>query len=511
MKLLIVDDEKQILNGLANGINWESIEIDNILTAENGLSGLEKFKKERPEIILTDIRMAGMNGIELAKNIRKEDKFAKIIILSGYSEFSYAKEAFKAGVVDYLLKPVDIPELLNKVKETKKEIENNLEYRKANLKKIFEKQTELSASEIEFCAKFFKEEFDGFLNIILIEIDLLKENIDENKKIILLSEIKKVLNMYGWKILWDNPAGVVAINKDISESRIENKIERFKSHFRNLNNEMENRLGMTFSFAVSRTGKIEELNKLYQNVENRMQQRFYMYKRSFITEDNDNEKLKKSFFFCDNKLLNHIENFDYEFCSEYITNIFDNLKQQQIIDRNYIIDISGQIINLLLNTFIKMGINVVSISKTNEISFIVPSELFLESYKDWLLDIYNIMIEKGKEKSGKKYSNIVLKATEYIEKHYKNDISLSDVADYVGRSKNYFCHIFKEEMKLSFIDYQNNFRIEKAKSFLRDTDYPIARIAENVGFTDYKYFSKMFKKITNLTPSLYRSSFYKND
>ncbi len=122
MKLLIADDDRQIRNGLAEGIDWQSQGIDIVLTAADGLEALQLFDRENPEIVLTDIRMPGLDGIELSREIQQRSNTTSVIILSGYSDFEYARQAMRYGVQDYLLKPVEIEELLRVVQAAKDRI-----------------------------------------------------------------------------------------------------------------------------------------------------------------------------------------------------------------------------------------------------------------------------------------------------------------------------------------------------------------------------------------------------
>ena len=117
MKLLIADDEIQVRKGLAEAIDWSQCGINTVLTAANGVEALDICKIQRPEVVLTDIRMPGCDGLQLAKEIINLYALVRVIILSGYSEFKYAQQAVKIGVKDFLLKPIDIDELIQVVSE----------------------------------------------------------------------------------------------------------------------------------------------------------------------------------------------------------------------------------------------------------------------------------------------------------------------------------------------------------------------------------------------------------
>ncbi|MBO5160289.1 MAG: response regulator [Lachnospiraceae bacterium] len=132
MKLLIVDDEIQIRNGLQEGLPWDEIGFEEVYTAQNGIEALEICNQYKPEVVITDIQLPGMSGLTLGKNIKSSYEPVEVILLSGYSEFEYAKEAIAIGVFRYLLKPIRVSELIECVKGALEKIE---EYEKENLVK----------------------------------------------------------------------------------------------------------------------------------------------------------------------------------------------------------------------------------------------------------------------------------------------------------------------------------------------------------------------------------------
>lgn len=127
MKILIADDERYIRNGIANSIEWGELGISEVLLAEDGLQALEICRIERPCLLITDIRMPGMTGLELASAAVHQYQVQKVIILSGYSEFTYAKEAVRLGVEEYLVKPVDLEQLTGLIRKCVFEISGSLE------------------------------------------------------------------------------------------------------------------------------------------------------------------------------------------------------------------------------------------------------------------------------------------------------------------------------------------------------------------------------------------------
>ena len=130
VKLLIADDDLQIRIGLKEGIDWGILKINEVLVAKNGIEALKLYEENLPQIVITDIRMPGLDGLELSREIRKFSELTKIIIISGYSEFEYAKRAIHLGVADYLLKPVKIAQLRKLIVSIRDEVIEAMKKRK---------------------------------------------------------------------------------------------------------------------------------------------------------------------------------------------------------------------------------------------------------------------------------------------------------------------------------------------------------------------------------------------
>jgi len=139
LKAILIDDEPIILEGLQKIIDWKALGFEIIATAQDGIEGLEKIKKFKPEVALVDIRIPGIDGLLLIKKLKEEGVNTKVIILSGYSEFEYAKEAIELGVESYLLKPVDPHMLEQKLEKVKQKISQEIELQKVVRKSVWKK------------------------------------------------------------------------------------------------------------------------------------------------------------------------------------------------------------------------------------------------------------------------------------------------------------------------------------------------------------------------------------
>jgi len=348
IKVVIVDDEKMIRDGLAYTMPWDEMGIEVAGTACDGEAALELIREKKPQMVLTDIRMPIMDGLQLLKAIKEEIPSIKVIILSGYDEFSYAQQALKYGASDYLIKPVDAMEL----------------------RKVMEKL------------------IDSFHEEILEDLP----------KLDLQKEIQNAVEPY-----------ITAI-----------------------------RLGNLQS-ALASLDKIFEIQTFREPLDKR-------HKKQVV---------------------------------EIVDRVFRFLKEDgvELEDRVHM-------------EFLNSCRSLVSITEAEEL-------------KKWLYRFTEKIAALVEEKKDGSYRLVIKKAVEYIENHYNEDLSVKEVAEAVHLNPNYFSHLFKKIRKESFTDYLNRVRVEKAKKLMAENIYKLYEVSDMVGYSDYKYFSSVFKKIVGVSPTEY--------
>lgn len=164
-----------------------------------------------------------------------------------------------------------------------------------------------------------------------------------------------------------------------------------------------------------------------------------------------------------------------------------------------------QLKNLLLQTMLNKGIDLEGIFEHNQ-SLLneIPEFFTLKEYETWIENLYQVILDGLSKLTGKQHSRLVLQAVDYISQNYAKSINLEMTAEYVSKSKNYFSYLFKKELGISFVEYLNQVRVEAAKKLLDTTDEKTYEISEKVGYSDYKYFSSVFKKITGVSPAQYK-------
>ena len=524
MKLLIADDDKQIREGIKHGIKWDEIGIINVYTASNGIEAYELFIKYCPEIIITDIRMPGMDGLELFKRIREKSMQSKVIILSAYSDFDYVKKALQYGALDYELKPVKVKNLINLVKNAKIDIikERNSKIEIQKLKESYKAEfisglltNKLTDRNIilDGFLQYFNIEMRGFLMCIILEIDdyqnysTAKSN-DEKK------EVSSFITSYARENFIDYLGGLVIENGEkqiliicktggsgINDDFIKDK---FYSFFYDLKEQLSFKYNVSVSSGVSNCGSVTDFYNIYYESVRALKSKLYKGKGSIniFTEESKINNYDVINIIDEREIRQLITHIDINSLCSKISDEFSKVKENKCNEKNYIVRLSIDFLNLLLRTLKDNAVNISEFFEDSILNDImnIPEYDTIDEYCDKVLSVYRYILTNLKGLNGIK-NPLVIKALQYIHKNYNKDFNLNELAYYVGRTPNYVSHIFKKEVGMSYSDYRNNVRINKAKNLIRNTTLSISEIAEKVGFQDYSYFCQRFKKIEYIAPS----------
>lgn len=510
-KLLLVDDEEWILDGLKLILPWNDMGIYLTECAFNGLEAIKIIEKEQPSIILTDIRMPITDGLELAKYVFENNIEAEVIIISGYSDFEYARQAVAYNVSAYLTKPIDCEELTFTIENIIKKVQKRRE--QAHIVSRFEEMESNQRLSKLYLSKTEKESIIEEENIYWICVFCVTELYAKDPKISDSSShflhLVKKSEWCGNKGLYfrnsTNPNHYIFIanfNKSIPYKIQYNKIlQEFDKLLFNIKKEMyiEGSIG---------------ISDPYTNTN----QSFKAYlQASFITE-NIVSDTKCSI------ISNEIFETNYQ-----NTNILnENIRQlAEAIENGYRED-TGKILDTLTNYLIRHSLITIRINIQEVI--IVLSSLMMKyngsmyelnrEYADvfrqiWHVDSGEKIIELGtllveavfdyiqSEKNGKKES-LFMQIKRYIDDYYYEPITLNDMAKKYFMNVTYFSRKFKHEIGVNFNDYVRNIRLQKAAELLLNTDLKVYEIAQKVGFDNENYFMKKFREEYGITPSLYR-------
>jgi two-component system response regulator YesN len=473
-KILIVDDEKINRAGMKKILNAtfpESL----ISEAKNGKAALEIIEIDKPDIVITDIRMPVMDGIELMHTIAKMKIPPQIIVLSGYDDFAYAREALQAKAVSYLLKPVDKYELI------------------ASIQKVL--------ANMKIQQKLVKEQS---IEKIYTEGRVIKSLVDDNC-VIEKNFCCVLMAGRNRKVVMDSLEDASSFY--IVEQKNDYTILVFPPHlFQNLE---ERATGLGCMLCVSEEGSsIINIKTLARHA----------IMASFSRFGVCNENQKKTFYFTD---IPH--DIDYALMDKKIGKLSSVLETAEITTlTNAVEDLfffqkeeQPQIAGLLNYLFDKFSVEFIRRfwELTDSDVYLHVKSLMLENFvlfqsiSEWkqnTLD-YILYLNTILRKDSGEYP-FITKALAYINANYMKNINMTTVANYVSINYTYFSEKFKEHNGINFNEYLKKMRIEKACQLLEKGCFKIFEVSERCGFSDTKYFMKIFKEEKGLSPSEYKKN-----
>ncbi|MDU7147828.1 MAG: response regulator [Clostridium sp.] len=499
-KVLIVDDEPFIRLGLRKMVNWEEEGFTIVGEARNGIEALNLINTESIDLVITDISMPKMDGISFINELRKYDKKTKIVFLTGYKEFEYAKQGIRLGVKEYLLKPINPNELLSLIRNVKEILDEELKIEKA-LDEVNNKDLidiiQGKSQDINIINKYFTKEY---VNVSKVEI----ENFDD------IAE--------AW----------------IKSGQYYNKIKGIKDNIENiLENEcifLEGELGNYYLVIQDNKDNIDILEKLKiinniklpDNIKLKIIigkwvrcDKIYLSYKTMRNKTKENElnqiKSNKKAIGINEVLSKETERILIDYVIEGNPKVFEVVEFIVNNINNKEADI--YIVSLALQNLVEKMLNKIK----NEYGYL--NKLFLyDNYDEFYKKKYdtNEMIIKDFEEIISEFLNlfgnfkvaykgvIIRQACQYVVKNIDNDVSLSHVSNELNISKNYFCALFKNETGENFLTFVTRTKMERAKILLKNDNMKVYEVCDYLGYNDTTYFTRIFKKYSNMTPYEYK-------
>lgn len=531
LKILLVDDEPIITRGLTKLINWEEAGFIIIGTPDNAADAAEIVKSDKPDVIITDLHMPVTSGIDFIKSISESGLDIKLIVLSGYGEFEYAREAFRHGVVEYLLKPVTRQRLI----EVLKNVSDTIYEERSFNDKLAVLKAQLSESMPLLKQKFLLDVLKGDISD---ECDILKkaefldmnlagngyvvfalsiDNIDSNE---IFSQKKDIVLL---KFAAENIAAETIGNKFKSylvESGdtlfilliLDNENFPVKELF-DAASEIKDNLYLHLK-ALTSIG----ISRLYANIG---------YAAKAFTEAIYALKLR---YTLGQGNIIHINSFieQQEFKYEYPFDAEKKVIESIIFDAN--VD-TAKLTSILLKSFLEASGEKADIlysfcqeflvqlrrslrgfgeNPENILPYIGTAENLLSRYKTeselyvWLKETISTVAKHVSGKRKAREFDVIQEAKNYIDSNFSEDLSLGRVASKVYMSPTYFSAQFKSKTGENFSDYLTRVRMEYAAKKLSDSSFKTYEIAGTFGYKNPRYFSEAFKKYYGMTPSEYR-------
>ena len=541
LKIFLAEDEVIVRETIKRMIPWEELGFELVGEAADGEMALPLLIRQKPDLLITDIKMPFMDGLTLAKLAKKELPELKIVILSGYDDFNYAKQAINIGVEDYLLKPITKNALIERLSE----IRSRYEHEKTQ-KEYYEKfQREMQAYEKNSSRDFFEALVRGSMDMMEVykKAEKLGVDIVAEAYNILIFTMNSEEDFSGQKegySEWEaeslemleeffsgHPSAMLFRSNIFSYGvLLKGQKESIKEITKECVGKIQGILNRKESkrewfLAVGQpVERLSQIKKSYHTASRAFSQRYLyvenilyydememMEHRSGQADTNDNAYLKK----VDVNALNpailqkFLSNGIQEETENFVKDYFYAIGQEpmeSLVFRNYVIlNVRFSVI-----TFLKgLGCDTEGMEPENTEEILVESGKNIENAIAYAEKMISRAITIRDQNSGNKNRSILKTAVDFIDEHYMDeDISLNTAANVANVSSNHFSALFSQNMGQTFIEYLTSLRMNKAKELLRCTGMRSSEIAGEIGYKDAHYFSYLFKKTQGMTPSDYR-------
>ena len=535
LKVFLVEDEVVMRNGIKNNIPWEQEGFEFAGEASDGELAYPLIKKEKPDILITDIRMPFMDGLELSRLVKKELPQIKIIILSGYNEFDYAKTAINIGVTDYLLKPISSAKLLEAVKKVGDMIEK--EQDNARLIKRYEKEMEENIlqekhrlwgalasnrlSTIELLEKgqrlgidFTASAYQVFLFKLMQEGDATGCSEELNRA---SEKVNELAGSWEYVLSFDrSPEGWAFLIKGESEEEVQSTYLETRKELLEL---VEGYPKVEYFGGIGNVvHRIGDIQTSYKEAARAFSSRFFLDANQIAdsaemvrVQTEQDGKIDVSKMLSKKREHELVERFlkngTTEEVDSFLDELFQNIGEQNcksLLYRQYVVmDLFFCASDFLGN----LEIDIENLpEECRDINQIVEKAEDAENLRYQIGNLFTETMQLRDSHSKKKYSKLLEDAKAFIDENYKHDeMSLNTVAAQVNISPSYFSTIFSSEMGQTFVEYLTHVRLEKAKELLMCSNMRTAEIGYEVGYKDSHYFSYIFKKVVGCSPKEYRN------
>lgn len=522
--LLIVDDDIWVRRMLLENIAWNTIGISYVRTAENGQKALHAIAEDPPQIILSDVKMDGMDGITLLDKVKSDYPDICIILLSAFDKFSYVQAALKKGAFDYILKPAEESELLSILSKAIDKI--------ANDQRMREKITLISKMSDHAVAVIKENALKQACYGNLEEFTRLRGILDTDDPfsistefVVGIAEIDKYR-----ELLRQNSSEKINFKKDEIKAVIYEHLEkhgkvigfyegnRFAFFFgavhglsfdelKKLRVSVIKNTGISVTLACSEIGgEIKSIAKIYQQASDALKNKFYRGNEKVLFAQKEDAQCSEEIYLFNQEsvLRNAIISGNTDLAVSIINNIFEWFNEKNV--KPFCLKLlCVKIMGLIGETLHSAGvINTVAEDFSQNKPQRIDDFETMHELRNWMHETLFSGIEAVQQISSGKKRKIIEDILKYIDSHYSENISLDILAHKFLLNPVYLSRLFKAQVGKTFTHYLTDLRIRYAKEFLADTSLLVYMISDKVGYCNEKYFYKIFKEVEGITPTEYR-------
>lgn len=509
--VMIVDDEKLVMEDLTTIVDWKNLGFEIVATAYNGKQALNKFQQYRPKLVITDIKMPFMDGIELIKRLRELDGQVQILLLTAYEDFTYAKSAIQYGITDYIIKGTisrqSVTELLHRLREiigSQGEVLDML--REKQMEEFFQ-------SDIEFwqCRDtgLFTKPYCYFFAEQHMPVDVAGDNTVE---VLRCSKKEMIAVMAGME--WEGCEQIacsgignerVLLVLQVKESSEHGLYQRMQQWGGQLREKLTKQLRMPFTiYAVDKSMRLEELKQWYL-ANGRLFYKKYFHENSglFVMGKEERRRARQTDeLTADTAVLSALlEAADSEGLLKFLEGLFAGL--QAVNEYQCLLDASRKLYEVLKKYILQIPEHEVK----SDISVAGNWRNWTDSshLQSWFADCFLQLADTMEKKEENRYSRPIIKAMEYIGRHYpEHSLTIRQIAADANISAGHLCALFKKETGGTLNQYITHARVAEAKRLLEEGELKVYEIAEAVGYQTSQYFSQVFYKQVGSYPTDYQ-------
>ncbi|MCU6794942.1 response regulator [Paenibacillus sp. WQ 127069] len=475
--VIIIDDEPWAIKGIRNAFNWNKygFEITGQFTSVH--KAIDFINEERPDLVFTDIRMPEISGLDLIRMTKKKELDVEFVIVSGFAEFAYAQEALRYGALDYFLKPIDIEmadPLIEKLAlhfSKKKSMRNNL---------ILEALISTDKRELKHLTSFFDHTSDYYFRVLIMYSN--SEKKDYNDRPFFDSKHTLEVEFGSRKTLY--------ILKSEKSTDLDDRLD-----------------ATVFTGSDIKAVGISSISNNYENISKLIKESDIAASNIFLNEEKGifeyEPKLNLVKPFID-RISSIIQENKFEEMDDIMKTLMYSFKQNNL-GMGEVVYLWNQVVSVLVGTYYEE-------LRYMELDFLNYSELKerfknFESLCSFLYDIFIYIKQLNSESVNEgDIDSYFIQMVKYIDNNYQHKLYLKDLSVKFFVNQVYCCQLFKKVLGKTFSEYVTELRIKKACELLKHTELSIEEITTKVGFSDYYYFNKVFKKQCGITPTKFRKS-----
>jgi len=512
-KVMIVDDEPMIRQGLQTLVEWEQYHFDICAVASNGVEALEKYKEHQPELILVDIRMPIMDGLQTISELRKLGSTSRILILSGYGEFQYAQQAIRYRVDGYILKPIDEVELTNFIDKISKELQAKQQEQEINVHTLALLKDEwlkdfisLQLTEAELTSEHWQRLFsikEQDLSLIMIETYSREHSLTVRNQI--KQHLTEFIQEQGWGEVFTNESniGILTYHIHMNSSKQERIVEQ-----------LQHACGDNTFFVALASNEEQTIASLFDQVSQMkllLKQRFFLQENSLYTMDTINKKLTRTSSedeknvativdHASQRLLYSIDVGNKNLVDELLEQTDEQLQALGLVEQQ-IKNSWAQLLTVVMNR-----LSAIHPRLQLEQDLKVVTQLYLAHHNHMMLaqlkDQIHIIVERLNQTENSNIS-VMKQMMDFIDRHYMEPLRLETMAEIFNYNSGYLGKLFKNHSGENFNTYLDHVRIDRAIELLQEGK-KVHQVAELVGYANVDYFHSKFKKYKGVSPSAYK-------